>query len=330
MIKEEVISLLLAAREPVSGEQICRQLGVTRAAVWKAIDQLRQEGYTIEAAPRRGYTLTARPDRLDTAQVRGYLAGHPWQPLVTAVERVDSTNNACKRLAAEGAPDGTAVLTGMQTAGRGRRGRSFYSPGGLGLYLSVLLRPQAHPAELLHLTAMSAVAASRAVEAVCGVRPGIKWTNDLVFGTRKLAGILTELSVVAETMETDYVVVGIGVNVASAGFPEELREVATSMFGDVGNPPRDRVAAAILNLLFEKLETLPQRTFMDEYRARSCVIGREITMTDFSAGGEQVTARALDVDDDGGLVVETASGVRTLHSGEVSVRVRKSKEEQSE
>ena len=104
MTKEEVLSLLLTAGEPVSGEHICRQLGVTRAAVWKAIDQLRQEGYTIEAAPRRGYTLTARPDRLDTAQVRGYLAGHPWQPLVTAVERVDSTNNACKRLAAEGAP----------------------------------------------------------------------------------------------------------------------------------------------------------------------------------------------------------------------------------
>lgn len=147
---------------------------------------------------------------------------------------------------------------------------------------------------------------------------------------KKLCGILTEGALSAETGLFDYLVVGIGVNVAFGGLSEELREVATSMFGDVGNPPRDRVAAAILNLLFEKLETLPQRTFMDEYRARSCVIGREITMTDFSAGGEQVTARALDVDDDGGLVVETASGVRTLHSGEVSVRVRKSKEEQSE
>ena len=110
MTKEEVLSLLLTAGEPVSGEHICRQLGVTRAAVWKAIDQLRQEGYTIEAAPRRGYTLTARPDRLDTAQVRGYLAGHPWQPLVTAVERVDSTNNACKRLAAEGTKPDVIVV----------------------------------------------------------------------------------------------------------------------------------------------------------------------------------------------------------------------------
>ena len=164
MTKEEVLSLLLTASEPVSGEHICRQLGVTRAAVWKAIDQLRQEGYTIEAAPRRGYTLTARPDRLDTAQVRGYLAGHPWQPLVTAVERVDSTNNACKRLAAEGASDGTAVLTGMQTAGRGRRGRTFVSPPG-GLYFSLILRPHAQPEALMHLTAMVAVAAPMAARA---------------------------------------------------------------------------------------------------------------------------------------------------------------------
>ena len=211
MTKEEVLSLLLTAGEPVSGEHICRQLGVTRAAVWKAIDQLRQEGYTIEAAPRRGYTLTARPDRLDTAQVRGYLAGHPWQPLVTAVERVDSTNNACKRLAAEGAPDGTAVLTGMQTAGRGRRGRTFVSPPG-GLYFSLILRPHAQPEALMHLTAMVAVAAARAIERVSGVYPGIKWTNDLVLGKKKLCGILTEIGIEAESHEVDYAVVGIGIN----------------------------------------------------------------------------------------------------------------------
>ena len=186
MTKEEVLSLLLTAGEPVSGEHICRQLGVTRAAVWKAIDQLRQEGYTIEAAPRRGYTLTARPDRLDTAQVRGYLAGHPWQPLVTAVERVDSTNNACKRLAAEGAPDGTAVLTGMQTAGRGRRGRTFVSPPG-GLYFSLILRPHAQPEALMHLTAMVAVAAARAIERVSASIPGSSGRTTLCWARRSSA-----------------------------------------------------------------------------------------------------------------------------------------------
>ena len=130
MLKEEILALLLNAKEPVSGERICRTLGVTRAAVWKTIDQLRQEGYTVDAAPKRGYTLASVPDRLDTALVRAYLSGHPWQQLATAVPSADSTNNACKRLAAEGAPDGTAILTGCQTAGRGRRGRTFVSPPG--------------------------------------------------------------------------------------------------------------------------------------------------------------------------------------------------------
>ena len=144
MLKEEVLSLLLNAREPVSGEGICKTFGVTRAAVWKTIDQLRQEGYGIDAAPKRGYTLAFVPERLDTALVRAHLSGHPWQAQTTAVPSVDSTNNACKRLAAEGAPDGTAILTGCQTAGRGRRGRTFVSPPG-GLYFSVILRPHAKP-----------------------------------------------------------------------------------------------------------------------------------------------------------------------------------------
>ena len=181
MLKEEVLSMLLNAQEPVSGEGICKTFGVTRAAVWKTIDQLRQEGYGIDAAPKRGYTLASVPDRLDTALVRAHLSGHPWQTLVTAVPSVDSTNNACKRLAAEGAPDGTVVLTGCQTAGKGRRGRTFVSPPG-GLYFSVILRPHAKPEALMHLTAMAAVAAARAVFAVSGVYPDIKWTNDLVLG----------------------------------------------------------------------------------------------------------------------------------------------------
>ena len=156
MLKEEVLSLLLNAREPVSGEGICKTFGVTRAAVWKTIDQLRQEGYGIDAAPKRGYTLAFVPERLDTALVRAHLSGHPWQALTTAVPSVDSTNNACKRLAAEGAPDGTAILTGCQTAGRGRRGRTFVSPPG-GLYFSVILRPHAKPEALMHLTAMAGI-----------------------------------------------------------------------------------------------------------------------------------------------------------------------------
>ena len=323
MTKEEVLSLLLTAGEPVSGEHICRQLGVTRAAVWKAIDQLRQEGYTIEAAPRRGYTLTARPDRLDTAQVRGYLAGHPWQPLVTAVERVDSTNNACKRLAAEGAPDGTAVLTGMQTAGRGRRGRTFVSPPG-GLYFSLILRPHAQPEALMHLTAMVAVAAARAIERVSGVYPGIKWTNDLILNGRKLCGILTELSVEGETGELQYVVAGIGFNVSQReeDFDGEVSKIATSILRETGKlVSRAELAAAMiaeLDALYTALKTGDTSGYLDEYRRRCVTIGREVQLL-WQDTKEKVTA--LDVDEEFGLIVRRENGtVETVRTGEVSVR----------
>ena len=323
MTKEEVLSLLLTAGEPVSGEHICRQLGVTRAAVWKAIDQLRQEGYTIEAAPRRGYTLTARPDRLDTAQVRGYLAGHPWQPLVTAVERVDSTNNACKRLAAEGAPDGTAVLTGMQTAGRGRRGRTFVSPPG-GLYFSLILRPHARPEALMHLTAMVAVAAARAIERVSGVYPGIKWTNDLVLNGRKLCGILTELSVEGETGALQYVVPGIGINVSQCeeDFDGDVAQIATSILRETGRRiSRAELAAAMieeLDALYAALKSGDTSAYLEEYRRRCVTIGREVQLL-WQDTKEKVTA--LDVDEEFGLIVRRENGtVETVRTGEVSVR----------
>ena len=320
MTKEEVLSLLLTAGEPVSGEHICRQLGVTRAAVWKAIDQLRQEGYTIEAAPRRGYTLTARPDRLDTAQVRGYLAGHPWQPLVTAVERVDSTNNACKRLAAEGAPDGTAVLTGMQTAGRGRRGRTFVSPPG-GLYFSLILRPHAQPEALMHLTAMVAVAAARAIERVSGVYPGIKWTNDLVLGKKKLCGILTEIGIEAESREVDYAVVGIGINCAHAELPPEVAAMSADLETATGKKPdRSRLAAELVRSLYEMEQALftQKDAWLAEFSAHCVTIGQDVKLV---RGDEVQFAHADGIDGEAALRVTYPDGtVGVIASGEVSVR----------
>ena len=328
--KDALFECLAAQDGFISGELLAERLGVSRSAVWKAVGELRAEGCRIEAAQNRGYALRDPGSRLSAGRIQALLRGRAADCRVLVERAVDSTNDELKRRAAAGCPTGTVLVAERQTGGKGRLGRSFYSPPRGGLYMSLLLRPALPASECMAVTACTAVAVAAAAEQICGRRAEIKWVNDIMMDGKKLCGILTEGALSAETGLFDYLVVGIGVNVASAGFPEELREVATSMFGDVGNPPRVRVAEAILKLLFEKLETHPQRTFMDEYRARSCVIGREITMTDFSAGGEQVTARALDVDDDGGLVVETASGVRTLHSGEVSVRVRKSKEEQSE
>ena len=320
-MKEKVLELLRTAQGELSGEQISRALGVSRAAVWKAIEQLRRDGFEIAASTRRGYRLTFAPDTLSAARIAARLEGHPWSAQLHVMDSVDSTNNYLKALAAQGAPDGTSAIADRQTAGRGRRGRSFFSPEGQGLYLSVLLRPQARPDQLMHLTAMSAVAASRAVASVCGRSPGIKWTNDLVFGTRKLAGILTELSVVAETMETDYVVVGIGVNCAQSAFPEELREIATSIRMECGTPVDRCALAAALLREFSRMEDalMTQRDAWLREFAENCVtIGRDVRI--LRAGTERA-AHADGIGPEAELLVTYPDGTKdAVTSGEVSVR----------
>ena len=323
MLKEEVLSMLLNAQEPVSGEGICKTFGVTRAAVWKTIDQLRQEGYGIDAAPKRGYTLAFVPERLDTALVRAHLSGHPWQALTTAVPSVDSTNNACKRLAAEGAPDGTAILTGCQTAGRGRRGRTFVSPPG-GLYMSILLRPEIGARQAVGLTAMAAVAAARAAEKLCGAPIRIKWVNDLWKNGRKVCGILTEAALDLESGMLDYAVLGLGFNVVAPaeGWPAELQSVAGALFdGDPAPGARAALAAAFLNEFWPLYRTGPRSGYLDEYRSRLALAGHRVLVTPRS--GTPRPAAVLGIDDECRLVVryDGESRPAALTSGEAGVRL---------
>lgn len=195
MGKAEVLSLLRDG-EYVSGEEISRALGVTRAAVWKAVQALRADGCRIDSVPNRGYCLHRPESALSDAAVHALLEGCPWP--INVLPTVDSTNTYAKAQAALGAPHGSVYVTGRQTGGRGRRGRTFVSPPG-GVYLSVLLRPQREAAELLWLTAAVAVAIRRAIRDCCPADVGIKWTNDLVIGKRKVCGILTELAAEADS-----------------------------------------------------------------------------------------------------------------------------------
>lgn len=320
-MKEKVLRLLKKSTEAISGEQISRELGVSRAAVWKTVEQLREEGCVIDASTRRGYKLLSAPDVLHASLISVRMDTHPWAARLHVMQTVDSTNNVLKTLAAQGAPEGTAVLAENQTAGRGRRGRSFFSPAGEGLYLSVLLRPQVRPDQLMHLTAMTAVAACRAVEKVCGVCPSIKWTNDLVCGGKKLAGILTELSLVAETMETDYVVVGIGLNCAQTQFPEDLREIATSLRMQCGMPvDRNELAAELLKAFSEMEQGLlrEKAAWLREFSERCVNIGKEVVLL---RGDTTRTARAVGIGTDAELLVEYEDGTKeAISSGEVSVR----------
>ncbi len=260
-------------------------------------------------------------DRLDQESVAACL-GLTRQNWCVLAE-VDSTNTECKRLAVDGAADGLVVMADCQTAGRGRRGRSFTSPAGQGLYLSILWRPDCAPEALLPLTALAAVAACRAVERTGGVSPAIKWPNDLVMDGRKLGGILTELSLDGETGRVDYVIVGIGVNCRQQGwdFPPELRDMATSL--DMALPVRvgrGLLAAALIG----ELDTLRREVlgdparWLEEYRRRCLTVGSRVQIL---RDGRRIEAEAVAVDKDFGLVIRRDDGTEEiLRAGEVSVR----------
>lgn len=324
--REAVLSLLRNEGAFLSGEEISRRLGLSRTAVWKAVDVLRREGYEIEARTGLGYRLTAAPDAMTEAEIRSFLGR-------TAVvgrdlrcfEELDSTNIRAKGLGMEGAPDGTVVTADLQTAGRGRMDRSFQSPRGKGVYLTALLRPNLPPERLLPVTAMAGVAVCGAVEELCGVRPGLKWPNDPVLGGKKLCGILTELSLEGETGRVQYLVLGIGVNVGQRleDFSPEVAEMATSLSIALGRPvSRPALAAAeirALDRLYADLLAGNLAPYLAAYR-RDCVnLGKSVQL--ISPDGSRETAQALDVDNDFSLVVRTAAGeIRTVRSGEVSVR----------
>lgn len=323
MTKHDVLTLLRQAKEPVSGQKIANELHISRTAVWKAVEALRLDGYEITSRPRRGYSLTGTPDRLSEEEICRQLGAHPWQDRVIVLDSVDSTNSFAKQLAAGGAPEGTAVLARLQTGGRGRLGRSFSSPSDMGIYLSVILRPQAKPTELLHLTAAAAEAAAEAIEAQTGLKTGIKWVNDLTAGGKKLAGILTELSVELESGQTEYVVVGIGVNCCqrTEDFPSELREIATSVYEQTGRlPDRNALAAEMIRSLSRLSESLltDKTQWMQRYAARCVTIGKQVRVISPQGTREAV---ALGIDSDGALQVEYPDGTRAwVNSGEVSVR----------
>ena len=250
-------------------------------------------------------------------------ADYPWKDRIHWFASIGSTNDHLKTLARQGAPQGTAVLASHQTNGHGRRGRSFHSPEGQGIYLSILLRPHCRPTELMHLTCATAVAMCDAVEAAAGIRPGIKWTNDLVAGRRKLGGILTELSLTSDGM-VDYAIIGVGINCCQqeGDFPPEIRDIACSLDMAAGRQTDPAaLAAAMLESLHRMDQTLlaGKDAMLDRYRTDCITLGQEISLV--RGGAEVRYGKALSVDPEGALVVAFADGTReAVNSGEVSVR----------
>ena len=322
MTRDAVLSLLWESPgHYFSGAELARRLSVSRTAVWKAVEQLKREGYEIEAAPRRGYRMIAGGDVLSAEGIARFLRHSELD--VRFYPSISSTNTVLKALAAEGAPAGLALVAASQTAGRGRMGRSFYSPAESGVYLSLLLRPELPAAKAVRLTACAAVAAAETIESLSGAETGIKWVNDIFVGGRKVCGILTEASLDCESGRMHHVVVGVGVNtrVPDGDFPEELRGIAGAAFEGRQIPDlRCRLAAGILDRLADFAADPDDPAILEAYRRRSLAPGRRVDI--LSPGAPPVPAEALAVEEDYSLLVRLEDGsLHRLSSGEVSVKL---------
>lgn len=305
-----------------SGEELAQKLSVSRTAVWKAVNGLRDEGYEIDAVQNRGYRLSPDTDILSAQGIIKYLNPCCGDLKIEVVPAADSTNTWLRTRAESGAQEGAVAVACCQTQGKGRVGRSFFSPQDTGIYMSILLRPYHFlPDQAVKITTMAAVSVCRAIEAVSQKAVGIKWVNDIFMENRKVGGILTEGSMGLEEGFLDYIVLGIGVNVYSpkGGFPRELKQTAGAVFQTHQNDGKNRIAAAILNDFMDQYRTEKKGQWVEEYRRRCFVLGREILVL---GGTRPEKARALDVDENCRLLVEYEDGRRqALSCGEISVRI---------
>lgn len=304
----------------LSGEEMSRALGISRAAVWKQIHSLEDDGYAFDHQPGAGYRLTRRPDRLEAALI--VRDGAQIGGRIDVRTAVDSTNQAVKVLAVNGECEGTAVVSDTQTAGRGRRGRAWASPPGSGLYLSVLFRPRSWaPAYAPRMPLMIAVAAAEAVQAVTGIAPGIKWPNDLMVNGRKLTGILCEADMDPEQIQ--FIVAGIGINIRRPDpVPPEIRDTAVWLSEYESSIDRNTLARELLARIESRYRQMDApagwRSVLDAWRKKSVTLNRDVTITDTTGTWQ---ALAIDIDEAGGLVVRDMDGqVRTLLAGDVSLR----------
>ncbi|MBE5075182.1 biotin--[acetyl-CoA-carboxylase] ligase [Anaerotignum lactatifermentans] len=316
-----ILELLRRQEGFLSGEDIGRELSITRAAVWKGIKKLREEGYEIEAVTNRGYRLTNPETMYNKRELEQGLKTKTMGQSIYFYEETDTTNNRARELALEGAPEGTLVVAEKQTAGRGRRGKVWESPLGTGIWMSLVLRPQIAPTEASVLTLLCGLATAEAIEAETGLSAGIKWPNDILINGKKAVGILTEMD--CEMSEVHFVIPGIGINVNTASFPPEIAEIATSLYLECGKTvSRRRLVHKVLERLEEHYETFLRTgsfaAMLEDYRKHCITLGKEVHVL----GREPFFAEALDITPEGELLVRRADNGKeeVVFSGEVSIR----------
>ncbi|MBQ6972845.1 MAG: biotin--[Synergistaceae bacterium] len=319
-MKTKILNALEAKRgEYLSGEELAESLGVSRAAVWKAVESLRKEGHKISASTNKGYMLETVSDILTEKGISSHLKPGSHVSRVICLGEIDSTNSYAKKLALSGGIHGTLIAANHQTAGRGRRGHTFESPAGTGLYMSLILKPDADISRFQMITIADAVAVCLAVEDLypkARGKLGIKWVNDVFMNGRKICGILTEAVTGFESGEIESVITGIGINVSTKKFSPEASGIAGTIFTEGGLAfGRDELCARVADYVMDFAEDLGSPAVIQAYRERSLLTGHDVT---FMRGDERMSGHVEGIDDTGGLIVRDPSGnIEALRSGEV-------------
>ena len=320
-MKTEILTLLRETDGYVSGQELCEKFGVSRTAVWKAINQLKEAGYEIEAVQNKGYRLVSVPDILSESELQSVRKTRWIGEKIAFFDVVDSTNTRAKQLAEEGAPNGTYVIAERQDAGKGRRGRGFDSPAGQGIWMTLVLKPEIDPNHASMITLVTALAVSKAITDMTGRPAGIKWPNDIIMSGKKVCGILTEMS--AQFDYINHIVIGIGINVHNKDFPEEIKETASSLMIESGGQHfrRAEIIEKIMEYFEEYyeiyLETEDLSALVKEYNSLLVNMHKNVKVLDPK---EPFEGKAMGITPRGELIVDTWESRKLVSSGEVSVR----------
>ena len=317
-IKYSVLNILEKKKgEYISGEDIAKELGISRNYVWKCVNALKREGHRIESKTNSGYCLLSSIENFNSEKIKELTKENLD---IYVFDEGDSSNNVLKDMASQGAKEGTVVILKHQSAGKGRNGRSFISDSESGLYMSILLRPRMPIQECVNLTVIAAVSTLCAIEATSGKECSIKWVNDIYLDGKKVCGILTEAGVNVENSTLDYAIVGIGVNVCTpkGGFDSSIKDIATSIY-DEGAPQNYKsiLCSKILDEFFSLYHNMPDRSYMRIYREKSNIIGKNV---DVIFGEKIISGIVKDIDKDANLVVISGGQEYRFSSGEARIK----------
>ena len=320
-MKEEILRLLRSADGYISGQELCNRFGVSRTAVWKAINQLKEAGYEIEAQQNKGYRLKAAPDLMTEAEIKSLMHTDWVAKEVLYFDTIDSTNTKAQELAEKGYQSGTLVVADKQESGKGRRGRSWVSPSGTGIFMTLMIKPDINPNNASMLTLVAALAVAKAITSVTGEEALIKWPNDIVVNGKKVCGILTEMN--AQFDYINHIVVGIGINVHNESFPEEISQMASSLMIEAGGKRfhRAQIIAETMSY-FEQyydtfLKTQDLSALVREYDELLVNRNKSVRVLDPK---EPFDGKAMGITPKGELIVDTWESRKLVSSGEVSVR----------